>query len=1084
MRRGIAVCLVLSISAAPLAFSDDDLFVPAPGAKEVSLSLTEGTWMSVDVSPNGQTLVFDLLNDIYVLPATGGEAMAIHSGPQVQRSPSFSPDGKSIVYISDSSGADNVWVSDADGANARQITHEKTALITDPAWAADGGSIIAVKMHPSIVQMRSTEIHRFALDGSKDEIIVPAPESGKDVEEPRASPDGDHVLYTERVAGDHYVYVNTGQSNFVVKQGNLDEGWSRELIGGFGGTTSPQISPDGKHVAFIRRVKAETVVFRYDMDTHIQTPVFAGLSRDLQADYIAQEHYYPAYDWFPDNKHIAIWSQGALIKVNMETGETTPIPFHVNAKHTINPSIRAKLDVNRDNVNVRTIRQWTPAPKGERVIFHAIGSLWLLDGAGATVPKRLTTFTGTEFEPSWSDDGSMLAYVAWDDGIGSRLIVRDMASGSERVAVTSRSVIRNPVISHHGKIIAYRIMEADTSMGGPMDPDGIYLVNADGSNAHFLAPGVDIAGFSPDNTRLILFGVPDYYGQKASVLQSANLDGSSVKDIGYAPTADTNTLALSPDLNWIAFREYNIPYVMPFAEGADPLTITAQNNPSARRLHGDGGYELAWSKDSQHLYFVLGADVFATAPGDTGLAQLDRSISLNAPTDRPVGSVAFTGGRVIPIIGAVIEKGTVLVTGDKIAAVGPDGSIDIPAHAKRIDISGKTIMPGFFDAHGHIDCCFGKDVMPVKQPTRYSALAYGVTTNFDPYANDLISYESAEMTMAGLNVGPRWLTSGQVIYGRAGRPDTTFNPITSLDDARAILRRRQAQGQSILKSYKLTTRDQRLWLLKAAREGGYNVDLEGAGHFYDNVTALLDGYTNLEHNLPVATYYDDLLQLFAAADVSNTPTLIVTFGELFGENYIYQTSEPWKEQKARTFIPDVNNAYNPIATSNLRSSDAPLQTRAMSAIHYAEELYDIGFRSVGKSIARLNEAGVTINVGSHGQAAGIAIHWEMQLLAQGGISNGDILKAATLNGAHTYGLDHQLGSIEAGKLADLIVLDRNPLDDIRNTNSVSLTMVNGRLYDANTMNEIGNYDRPRGAFFWETLPNNGIEWKAIWGHQQ
>ncbi len=240
---------------------------------------------------------------------------------------------------------------------------------------------------------------------------------------------------------------------------------------------------------------------------------------------------------------------------------------------------------------------------------------------------------------------------------------------------------------------------------------------------------------------------------------------------------------------------------------------------------------------------------------------------------------------------------------------------------------------------------------------------------------------------------------------------------------------------------------------------------------------ILDGHTNLEHNMPVATYYDDLLQLFKNSAMSKTPTLIVTFGELFGENYIYQHQQPWKERKVLTYIPGVNNAYNPI----LGAVEAPLHVRGMQTIHYDDALYDIGFRSVGRSIKRLDDAGVTINVGSHGQASGIAIHWEMQLLAEGGMAPMRILRAATINGARTYGLDHQLGSIEPGKLADLIVLDRDPLADIRNTNSVRYSMVNGRLYDAESMNEIGNYNRPRTKFYWELDNRNGIEWNAAWG---
>jgi hypothetical protein len=475
---------------------------------------------------------------------------------------------------------------------------------------------------------------------------------------------------------------------------------------------------------------------------------------------------------------------------------------------------------------------------------------------------------------------------------------------------------------------------------------------------------------------------------------------------------------------------------------------------------------------------MLGRDIYVADPQASGLVPSPhRAITLTAKPDVPAGTIAFTNARIIPMTDQrVIERGTVVVEANRIKAIGPSDSVSVPRGAKIYDLNGKTLMPGFFDAHGHIDCCYGTGVLPIKQPTRYAAMAYGVTTNFDPYSSELTSYESGEMTLAGEIVGPRWLSSGHVIYGRSGKPDRVFDPITSLEDARNIVRRKEAIGGNILKSYKLPTRLQKQHLLQAAAEGGMMVDAEGAGHFYDNVSMILDGHTNLEHNLPVATYYSDLLQLFTHSDMSLTPTLIVTFGELFGENYIYQHQQPWKEAKVRAFIPDVNNAYNPISGP----SGAPLWVRGMQTINYADELYDIGFRSVGRSIKRLDDAGVTINVGSHGQASGIAFHWEMQLLAEGGMKPMRILRAATINGAKTYGLDHQIGSLEPGKLADLIVLDQDPLADIRNTNSVRYTMVNGRLYDANTMHEIGNYDRPRGKFLWEVVENNGIDWNAAW----
>jgi hypothetical protein len=294
------------------------------------------------------------------------------------------------------------------------------------------------------------------------------------------------------------------------------------------------------------------------------------------------------------------------------------------------------------------------------------------------------------------------------------------------------------------------------------------------------------------------------------------------------------------------------------------------------------------------------------------------------------------------------------------------------------------------------------------------------------------------------------------------------------------MQRKRALGGIYIKSYKQPTRRMRQQLVKAGRELGIMIDVEGEGQFYNNISMLLDGHTILEHNLPIATYYDDVLQLMKASGTANTPTLIVTFGETFGENYLYQTTRPWDDPKVKVFVQESTSSYSPLEAV---PSAAPPWVRSMTTFHAAEEIWEIGFRSVARSVKKQDDAGMLVNVGSHGQIAGLAMHWEMWLMSQGGMSNHRVLRAATLNGAKSLGFDKQLGSIVPGKLADLIVLDANPLEDIRNSNTVRYTMVNGRLYDSLSMNEIGNYDRPRGKFFWELQDSRGIDWNESWSGQ-
>lgn len=1076
-----AVCCALSWTTALFAAPAWDVTDTGQPHEDVQFPLTEGTWMSVDVSPDGRTLIFDLLGDIYSLPAAGGEATLVHGGPAMQHAATFSPDGRSLLYLSDASGADNLWMSNADGTQARQITHETVDMLMGPTWGADGKTAAASKIYANFPHMKASEIRWFDLTGGNGRVLVEPPKNGRDVQESRFSPDGRWIYYTQRLT-DPVIYVDGNHVNYGIMRRDLQTGATEQLLSGFGSATTPQISRDGKQLAFVRRVKAKTVLFVYDIATRAQRPVYDDLDRDDMTDFVPQGVYYPAFGWFPDNRHIAIWGRGKLFNVDTVSGEHREIPFRAEAKVRIVQPLRVANDLAPEKVKVRVVKHLAPSPDGRTLIFDSLGHLWrksLPDGA----PARLTSARAFEFEAAWSPDGRRIAYVEWDDEIGSTLKVGAPAGRGAKAIATSRGVIRQPTFSHDGKRLVYRIQDPDKSMGGYRVKAGIYWVSATGGDSHFVTAGDAAPFFSPDDSR-IYYTKLDYSGDSTvHRLESVTPGGHDVRVHAQTPDADTLDLTPSPDLEWIAFRDRQQYYVMPYRETGTALTVSAQSAATpVAKLTDAGGYALTWSSDSSTLHWALGPSLFkgnvaGLLEQNAKMPESYTAIALEVPADLPRGSVAFTNGRVLTMRGdEVIEHGTVVVTGNRIAAVGPTGDVAIPAGAKVIDVAGKIVMPGLIDMHGHIDCCYETGVTPQKQFTRYAALAFGVTTNFDPYSTELPQYESNETNLAGLTVSPRWLGSGHVIYGRAQKGDFNYVPISSLDDARQVMLRKKAIGGLYIKSYKQPARSQRQQLVKAGREAGIMVDVEGESHFYYNITMLMDGHTNLEHNIPVANYYDDIVQLMSRAHASNTPTLIVTFGELMGENYMYQNTRAWEDPKVRKYVQETISYYSPLGAI----SGAPLWVRGMTSIHAADEIYDIGFRSMSRSVKKLDDAGVIINVGSHGQVPGLAMHWEMQLLSEGGMSNAHILRAATLNGARTLALDKQLGSLEAGKLADVIVLDKDPLEDIRNTNSVRYTMVNGRLYDSLSMNEIGNYDRPRTRFYWEFNDYHGIDWNEAW----
>ena len=225
---------------------------------------------------------------------------------------------------------------------------------------------------------------------------------------------------------------------------------------------------------------------------------------------------------------------------------------------------------------------------------------------------------------------------------------------------------------------------------------------------------------------------------------------------------------------------------------------------------------------------------------------------------------------------------------------------------------------------------------------------------------------------------------------------------------------------------------------------------EGGSFFYHNLTQVVDGHTGIEHNIPVAPLYKDVTTLWSKTKTHNTPTLIVNYGGLNGENYWYQTTDVWKQERLLRFTP-----RHIVDERSRHITKAP------------EEEYQNGYVLTSQSCKKLQDAGVNINLGAHGQLQGLGAHWELWMLQQGGMSNMQALRCATINGAMYIGMDDQIGSIKEGKLADLIVLDKNPLENIQNSETVRYTMVNGRLFDAMTLDELGNHPAKRGKFWFE-----------------
>lgn len=1041
--------------------------------KEIAFTTSEGTWMNLDVSPDGKEIVFDLLGDIYLMPLTGGEAMLLSGGPAFEVQPRFSPDGKHLSFTSDRSGGDNIWIMQRDGSNPKQVTKEDFRLLNNAVWTLDGNYLIARKHFTSTRSLGAGEMWLYHLTGGEGLQLTKRKNDQQDAGEPAVSPDGRFVYFSEDMSGGSTFQYNKDPNGqiYVIRRLDREKGDLKNFVTGAGGAVRSQPSPDGKYLAFVRRVRLNSVLYLQDLKTGEQIPLYDGLSKDQQETW-ATFGVYPNYAWTPDSKNIVIWAQGKIWRIDIATKQATQIPFTVNVKQTVTAALHFPQTVHADSFTVKMIRDAVTSPDGKTLVFSAAGSLWkktLPNGK----PQRLTNSSLHEFFPSFSPDGLWIVYATWSDTALGGLYKVKMDSRNPIKLTRRKGYYLTPSFSPDGRKIVYQRDNGNSVLGFAhgVEP-GLYWMSAgpgepgraEGGEEHFIQEQGYAPRFNRKGDRIFF----QTGGGLEKKYKSVRLDGGEERT--HFNLKYVNQIALSPDEQWVAFTELFNAYIAPFPQTGGPIDLN--NGTKAvpvKRVTRDAGDYLHWSGDSQKLYWMIGPELFARelrqsftfVPGApdsvAGPDSVGLQIGLKLKTDVPAGKLAFTGARIITMRGdEVIENGTIVIEGNRIAAIGRANEVNIPADAKRIDAAGKTIMPGLIDVHAHPDHFFA-GLLP-QQPWAYFAnLAYGVTTMHDPSANTETVFTLAEMVNAGKITGPRVYSTGTILYGADGDFKAVIN---NLEDARSHLRRLKAVGAFSVKSYNQPRRNQRQQVLQAARELNMLVVPEGGSFFYHNLSMVIDGHTGIEHSIPVAPVYQDVLKLWGGTGTAYTPTLIVGYGGMWGENYWYQKTNVWEKQRLLNFTP------RPIV-------DARARRRMMIPDD------DFGHLGNAQAAKALCDAGVKVNLGAHGQLQGLGAHWELWMLAQGGMTPLQAIRAATLNGAEYLGMGKELGSLEPGKLADLIVLEKNPLENIQNTEFITHVMKNGRLYDAETMNETGNVSRPRLPFYWENArTSEAFVWKG------
>ncbi|HSM59192.1 MAG TPA: amidohydrolase family protein [Longimicrobiales bacterium] len=1140
---GVALALALCPPAASQTVEQNDSAaaaalkaktLPLITTRTLSFTTDEGTWISLDVSPDGRTLVFDLLGDLYTLPIEGGTATRITSGQAFDMQPRWSRDGSRLVFVSDRDGSENVWISDADGSDARALTTSERESYMSPVWTPDGEYVIAGK---------GAQLWLWHVDGGSGAQITghreeggPAPPThlgaafGND---PRHlwlnlsgnlgggfdigvsdgpgddfGPDHGAPRSSARMVGAFQVGVLDRESGRVLVR-------THELEGAF----RPVPSPDGRWLVYATRWDAREALKLLDLESGEERWLVMDVQRDdHQGGGTRDRDVYPGSAFTPDSRALITSWGGKIRRVEVPSGEVSEIPFTADVEQRLGPLVKFDYPIDDSTLVVSQIRGARPSPDGRRIVFAALDRLWTADLPSATSGQaddghptirdavRLTSSTDVEHAPVWSPDGRWIAYVTWSDSAGGDVwrIRADGRGAPERLSRTSafwdklawsRDGTRLMAV-RGSRMHRMRTLEDFGRHGGAAELEYVWLPAGGGeaSRITWVGAGTTEQGRNaphpgPDPERM-------YVWAGSEGLLSMRWDGTDVRTVvkvtgpptpgfgGETRPSTPDEVVLSPDGRRALVRtNRNVFMITVPPVGGEGATVSVASGSSmpTRRLTEIGGDFVGWTQDGSAAHWSIGRSFFrwdvaeadsvqreerrrareeaartAAEPDTAGAARPDTAaaeqedeeedgyeparvdVEIVALKDKPRGTVALRGARLITMReDEVIPEGTIVVRDNRIVAVGPTDSVAIPEGAEVFDVAGKTILPGYVDIHAHTWVAWGVHRGQVSQ--FLAQLAYGVTTQRDPQTSseDVLAY--GDLMEVGELIGPRIYSTGPGIF--------SADAIRSLDDARDVVRRYSDHfNTQTIKQYLAGDRKVRQWVIMAAREQGLTPTTEGGSNFTMNLTLMQDGYAGLEHSLPISPFYRDVVDLATFSGLTYTPTLIVSYGGPSGRGYFLTRSDVDREERLRTFTPH-------------DELDKWKRTQFNRTDQYVFPLH-------AEQLAKLVEAGGRVGLGSHGEVQGLGTHWELWMIASGGMSNHDALRIATLTSADAIGLAGDVGSLEIGKLADLQVLDDNPLQRLEGTTSIRWVMKNGRLYEAATLTEVWPRRRPLPTQWW------------------
>ncbi|RXJ45387.1 amidohydrolase family protein [Gelidibacter gilvus] len=1042
----------------------------ADDEKLIEFTTDRFTLPNLYVTPDGKNIIFDVLGDIYQVPIKGGKAEVLLQDNNWKRAGKLSPDGKKLAYVSDETGVFQVWTIDLESKIKRVYPITESRHLPMYAYWKDEKHLLI----PSKEGLQS-----FDITTGKGQITRPALEEEKVVMHTV-----NRTMSVDKLCNYAFFQKNGDLWAYDVDK-NIDlfiESIPDKVL-----LKSVRGSENGRNLLFYKvnpqdNTKQDLVHWNLATNNLIILNTIQTLGISTSLNY--------SFD-FIDGTTIILDKEGEIVRMDIETGEYEPIPIELEVRKVIKKPLRRKPQYIKDSIiTASVLRNPVTQPDLDTIYFGAFGKLHSYAKTTGNIKEMYPDEDRLEVSPSLSPDGKYLAYTTWNDTEMGHLYTRKIKTGEEYQLTQTPGRYINPAWSPDGSEIVFVADETEAKMGIPNQISGSNSIEYQlsiktvGVIGNYFSNDI-IEVYPKTNFPNRFYPIPIYYPNgKGLYITTRNRDKNlpvlieidlETKDVVKELLIPFNIdeVVVSPNANYIAFIFDEQVWVDRF-----PYSLKfefAENSESTRKkYHYNGGYitnillpaaksvyevapsYLSW-QDENILMWGSAEEIY-TYDVRIGKTEKITDIKVQRYRDIPKAQYALTNARIITMNkeDKIIKKGTILVKDNRIEKVGDVDKIMIPKNYKVFNLEGKTIIPGLIDVHSHLH--FYPSEFVNQQEAQYiGSLAYGITTVYDPSQKVLNYREQAQMLETGKLLGPRIFASGNINIGASRRMSEHYKNISSINDARRIVKSNKKIGVSgPIKDYNIEDKKIRSLLLEACKEFGINITAH-QDIFTTAISRITQGYTAIEHEIGNYPMQKDIIQLISHSGFYYTPTYIVSPGvtDIFTEI----TSK--ERNKLINFNGDVmyDNKYANIYENN--DPNKQIFINQWRKIGDYEQLRAI------KTLGNIVDSGGKVTAGGHGDPLpGIGMHWEIWFMAEG-ISNYEALQIATINGAEKLDLQDEIGTIESNKLADLVILNSDPLKRIFNTTDILYTIQNGNIFEAETMRQIYPFERKLKPWGWD-----------------